>query len=140
MHIHIQIYTYTHVYIYVYICICIYIYMYIYIYPIALRACSATGLHSWCRLPGECLLRRHQKSSQTSAMTGGNAGLFGISPCVLHWVAALCGWLGRPEKAPKSVEISKRSFKMLLGRPSGGHLGPAGPPRAAKSEKRGSGR
>ena len=29
---------------------------------------------------------------------------------------------------------------MLPGRPSGRHLGPAGPPRAAKSEKRGPGR
>lgn len=46
----------------------------------AARVGSATGLHSWCRLPEECLLKRRQKSSQTSAMPGGVPAFLGFCP------------------------------------------------------------
>ena len=98
------------------------------LYPIALRACSATGLHSWCRLPGECLLRRHQKSSQTSAMTKGE--------CRSFLDFALCFALGcRPlwaagqarERSEKLSKLANNVLKCCLGAPLGGIWAQLGP-------------
>ena len=78
----------------------------------------------------ECLLRRHQTSSRTSAVTGGNAGLIWILPCVLHWVAAPLGAAGKPEKG-------ETKSKMLPGRLSGGIWGQLGPPGRPRVKKEG---
>ena len=75
-------------------------------------------------------------------MTGGNAGLFWILPCVLHWVAALCGRQGRPEKGEKLVKISRNALKCFLGGPLGGiwsQLDPQGWPRVQKEAQHGEG-